>query len=97
VIEGALNHLRCRFARPGVSDRGRLPAAQRRAGPDGHFHADILPLAERAHGRFALIVAREGADYFAWRAAWFRQIEAEIEVSSDSSWSVTTATQLSTN
>jgi DNA-binding PadR family transcriptional regulator len=45
---------------------------------DAHFRSDILPLAQRAAGRFALVVAREGADYFAWRAAWFRQIEAEI-------------------
>jgi PadR family transcriptional regulator AphA len=45
---------------------------------DAHFQADILPLAQRASGDFALIVAREGADYFAWRAGWFRQIEAEI-------------------
>ena len=42
------------------------------------FRTEILPLAQRASGRFALIVAREGADYFTWRAAWFRQIEAEI-------------------
>jgi DNA-binding PadR family transcriptional regulator len=45
---------------------------------DAQFAAEILPLAQRAEGRFALIVAREGADYFAWRAAWFRQIEEEI-------------------
>ena len=42
------------------------------------FGDDILPLAQRAPGRFALIAAREGADYFAWRAAWFRQMEAEL-------------------
>jgi DNA-binding PadR family transcriptional regulator len=45
---------------------------------DAQFQTDILPLAQRASGRFALIVAREGADYFAWRAGWFRQIEAEL-------------------
>jgi DNA-binding PadR family transcriptional regulator len=45
---------------------------------DAHFRADILPLAQRAGSRFPLIVAREGADYFAWRADWFRRIEAEI-------------------
>ena len=42
------------------------------------FQAEILPLAQRAPGRFALIAAREGADYFAWRAAWFRTIEKEL-------------------
>jgi PadR family transcriptional regulator AphA len=42
------------------------------------FQAEILPLAESASGRFPLIAAREGADYYAWRAAWFRQVEAEI-------------------
>lgn len=51
---------------------------------DAQFQADILPLAQRASGRFPLIVAREGADYFAWRAGWFRQIEAEIENELDS-------------
>jgi DNA-binding PadR family transcriptional regulator len=45
---------------------------------DRDFQTEILPLAERARGRFALIVAREGADYFAWRAAWFRGIEEEL-------------------
>jgi DNA-binding PadR family transcriptional regulator len=45
---------------------------------DHAFQTEILPLAQRASGRFALIVAREGADYYAWRAAWFRQIEGEI-------------------
>ncbi len=42
------------------------------------FQTEILPLAQRASGRFALIVAREGADYYAWRAAWFRRIESEL-------------------
>jgi PadR family transcriptional regulator AphA len=45
---------------------------------DAHFQAEILPLAERAGSRFQLIVAREGADYFAWRAQWFRTLEAEL-------------------
>jgi hypothetical protein len=45
---------------------------------DRDFQTEILPLAQRASGRFALIVAREGADYYAWRAGWFRQIEAEL-------------------
>ena len=45
---------------------------------DRGFQDEILPLAQRASGRFALIVAREGADYYAWRAAWFRQIETEL-------------------
>jgi len=42
------------------------------------FREEILPVAERGAGRFPLIAAREGADYYTWRAAWFRQIEAEI-------------------
>jgi DNA-binding PadR family transcriptional regulator len=45
---------------------------------DADFQTEILPLSQRAGSRFPLIVAREGADYFAWRANWFRQIEAEI-------------------
>ena len=45
---------------------------------DAHFQAEILPLAQGTDSRFPLIVAREGADYFAWRTGWFRQIEAEI-------------------
>jgi DNA-binding PadR family transcriptional regulator len=43
-----------------------------------HFRTEVLPLAERARGRFPLIVAREGTDYFAWRAAWFRALEQEL-------------------
>jgi DNA-binding PadR family transcriptional regulator len=45
------------------------------------FREEILPYAERASSasrRFPLIAAREGADYFGWRAAWFRRIEAEL-------------------
>jgi DNA-binding PadR family transcriptional regulator len=42
------------------------------------FRSEILPIAEQASGRFPLTVAREGADYFAWRANWFRQLETEI-------------------
>ena len=45
---------------------------------DRDFQAEILPLARRVPGRFRLIAAREGADYFAWRAAWFRNLEAEL-------------------
>lgn len=45
---------------------------------DRAFQAEILPLARRVPGRFRLIVAREGADYFAWRAEWFRNLEAEL-------------------
>ena len=45
---------------------------------DRDFQAEILPLASRVPGRFRLIAAREGADYFAWRAAWFRNLEAEL-------------------
>jgi DNA-binding PadR family transcriptional regulator len=45
------------------------------------FREEILPYAERAASasrRFPLIAAREGADYFAWRAGWLRGIEAEL-------------------
>jgi DNA-binding PadR family transcriptional regulator len=42
------------------------------------FRDEILPLAQGGPGRFPLIAAREGADYYTWRAAWFRQIEAEL-------------------
>jgi DNA-binding PadR family transcriptional regulator len=45
------------------------------------FRAEILPYAESAstaERRFPLIAAREGADYFAWRAGWFRKIEKEL-------------------
>jgi PadR family transcriptional regulator, regulatory protein AphA len=45
---------------------------------DRRFQDEILPLAQRVPGRFRLIVAREGADSFAWRAAWFRELEAEL-------------------
>jgi DNA-binding PadR family transcriptional regulator len=48
-------------------------------GVNRDFRERILPLAARAPGRFSLIVAREGADYFAWRAEWFRTIEGELE------------------
>ena len=43
------------------------------------FRADVLPLAERARGDFTHVVARQGADYHAWRAAWFRRLERELE------------------
>jgi DNA-binding PadR family transcriptional regulator len=42
------------------------------------FRSEILPVAESAGARFPLIAAREGADYFAWRAEWFRRLEAEL-------------------
>jgi DNA-binding PadR family transcriptional regulator len=45
---------------------------------DRDFRAEILSLAEAARIRFPLIAAREGADYFSWRAAWFRSLEAEL-------------------
>ena len=41
------------------------------------FRLDILPLAESVGG-FPLIAAREGEDYFAWRAGWFRKLEARL-------------------
>jgi PadR family transcriptional regulator, regulatory protein AphA len=45
---------------------------------DRFFHAEILPLAEPTAGRFRLIAARHGASYCSWRAAWFRELEAEL-------------------
>jgi PadR family transcriptional regulator AphA len=45
---------------------------------DRHFRDQILPLAQEAPGRFLLIAAREGADYYSWRAAWFRSLEMEL-------------------
>jgi len=45
---------------------------------DRDFREGILPLAQKSAGRFRLIAAREGADYYAWRAAWFRNLEAEL-------------------
>jgi len=49
---------------------------------DRAFREDILPLAETApqHGlRFPHVAARLGADYYAWRASWFAQLEDELE------------------
>jgi PadR family transcriptional regulator, regulatory protein AphA len=45
---------------------------------DRAFRAEILAFAQAAHVRFPLIAARQGADYFSWRAAWFRSLEAEL-------------------
>jgi hypothetical protein len=48
---------------------------------EAEFRADIFPYAERSSTsakRFPFIAAREGADYFAWRASWFRKIEGEL-------------------
>jgi DNA-binding PadR family transcriptional regulator len=42
------------------------------------FRTDILPLAQRAPGRFPLIAAREGADYYSWRVTWLRNLETEL-------------------
>jgi DNA-binding PadR family transcriptional regulator len=42
------------------------------------FQSEILPLAARVPGRFRHILAQEGADYFAWRSAWFRALEAAL-------------------
>jgi DNA-binding PadR family transcriptional regulator len=52
--------------------RSRAEAVER------DFRATILPLAEHAPGRFLLIAAREGADYYAWRAGWFRGLEEAL-------------------
>jgi PadR family transcriptional regulator, regulatory protein AphA len=49
---------------------------------DRSFRENILPLAESAPEqgfRFPLDAARLGADYYAWRAGWFTQLEAELE------------------
>ena len=51
---------------------------------DRVFRAEILPLAQGASGRFPLIAAREGAEYFEWRAAWFRKLENELADELDS-------------
>lgn len=45
---------------------------------DRVFQAEVLPLVEGARGRFPAIAAREGSDYFSWRAAWFRGMESEL-------------------
>jgi PadR family transcriptional regulator AphA len=45
---------------------------------DRSFRAEILPRAETAGGRFPLIAARKGADYFTWRAAWLLELENEL-------------------
>ncbi len=45
---------------------------------DRDFQTEILPLAQSARGRFPLIAAREGADYFSWRATWFQGLENEL-------------------
>jgi DNA-binding PadR family transcriptional regulator len=45
---------------------------------DHAFRENILPIAEAAPGRFPHLAAREGADYYTWRAAWFRKIETEL-------------------
>ena len=52
--------------------RGRAEEIER------DFRDEILPLAQGAGG-FPLIAAREGADYFAWRARWFRKLERELD------------------
>ena len=51
---------------------------------DRAFQSEILPLAQRASGRYRQVVAGEGADYFAWRAAWFRKLERELSAELES-------------
>jgi DNA-binding PadR family transcriptional regulator len=49
---------------------------------DRSFRENILPLAETAPEqgfRFPLEAARLGADYYAWRASWLAELEAELE------------------
>lgn len=47
---------------------------------DRAFREEILPLAGAAASRFRFphVAARLGADYYAWRAAWFARLEAEL-------------------
>jgi DNA-binding PadR family transcriptional regulator len=48
---------------------------------DRNFRQDILPLAESAPDqgfRYPMLAARLGADYYAWRAAWFAELESEL-------------------
>jgi DNA-binding PadR family transcriptional regulator len=48
---------------------------------DRSFREEILPLAESGPERgfrYPVIAARLGADYYAWRAAWFAQLEDEL-------------------
>jgi DNA-binding PadR family transcriptional regulator len=45
------------------------------------FREDILPIAEAGSQqgfRFPFLAARLGADYYAWRASWFAQLEDEL-------------------
>ena len=53
-------------------------ARERAEEAEHNFRSEVLPLAQSVSGRFPLIVAREGADYFAWRSDWFRGIENEL-------------------
>jgi PadR family transcriptional regulator AphA len=49
---------------------------------DRRFREDVLPRAQAASTqriRFPLIAARLGADYYAWRAAWLAELEAELQ------------------
>jgi hypothetical protein len=52
---------------------------------DDEFQSTILPLAARVPGRFRQVLAQQGADYFAWRSAWFRELEHALaaEVAAD--------------
>jgi hypothetical protein len=68
----------------GSASIGRGGPSRDSAGIDRDFQTRILPLAQRASGRFPLIVAREGADYFSWRAAWFQRLESELAAELDS-------------
>jgi DNA-binding PadR family transcriptional regulator len=53
---------------------------------DRSFREEILPLAESTSApgfRYPLIAARLGADYYAWRAAWFAQLEDELRAQAE--------------
>jgi DNA-binding PadR family transcriptional regulator len=45
---------------------------------DRDFRTNVVSRVETVAGRFPLIAARNGADYLAWRAAWFRDLEKEL-------------------
>ena len=57
-----------------VVSRARVRAEE----AEREFRSEVLPLAQNASGRFPALVAREGADYFTWRAGWFRKVEDEL-------------------
>jgi DNA-binding PadR family transcriptional regulator len=67
-----------------LSAEDRLALVKRLRGyaeqADRSFREEIVPLAEAPdqHYRSPRVVARLGADYYAWRAAWFARLEDEL-------------------